>query len=82
MVIHSPIRALAVVDEAGTSIEEFFRYLRSIPHVQLFIKLELPQDLSAYDMVITPNTAAYTAKPDHLTQFVHAGGGHIEGFDG
>ncbi|MFC1815785.1 Gfo/Idh/MocA family protein [Thermodesulfobacteriota bacterium] len=69
------ISILFINEEEDVSLTSFFSYLRSIPHIRISEKPQLPHDLSSYNIVITCNTRHSDTTIDRLTQFVHAGGG-------
>ena len=75
MVNNPQISILFLKEEEDLSLTSFFSYLRSLAHIRLTEKPQLPDDLSSYDIVITCNTRNSDATTDHLTQFVQAGGG-------
>ena len=77
MMIHSPMSILAIASEHHPELRSFFSYLHSISHIQLSINSEIPADLSAYDVLITADTAGLDEDCDHLNRFVDSGGGWL-----
>ena len=78
MMIHPRISILAIASEHQPVLRSFFSYLHSISHIQLSFNAEIPTDLSAYDVVITADTAGFNESCAHLEHFVSAGGGWLE----
>ena len=77
MFTHPSISILAIAAENKPELSSFFSYLRSLSHLDLIFKSEIPSDLSPYDVVITTDTAGSDAHGDHLKRFVSAGGGWL-----
>jgi len=77
MFTHPSISILAIVTEHHPELQAFFSYLRSISHLALIVKSELPSDLSPYDVLITFDSANFDEHRDHLNGFVAAGGGWL-----
>ena len=77
MIIHSRTSVLFVVEDNDSCIQPFVSSLESIPHIHPAVKPHLPDDLSAFDVIVTANTAAFTDSSDLLTGFVRAGGGWL-----
>ena len=75
MICNPPISILFLKEAEDESLTSFLSYLRSIPHIRLSKLPQLPRDLSSYDIVITCNARHSDTRIDHLTRFVHAGGG-------
>lgn len=78
MIIHPSISVLFLVESGSSSFSPFFSYLRSIRHMKLSVKPQLPHDLSHFDIIVTANAAALADNCEHLRQFVYAGGGWLE----
>ncbi|MBT8369739.1 MAG: Gfo/Idh/MocA family oxidoreductase, partial [Deltaproteobacteria bacterium] len=74
MIHHPSISILFLGEDEDRSLAPFYSYLTSMPHIQLMMKPQLPQDLSSYDVVITLSTMISDDTSDHLTQYVCAGG--------
>ncbi len=77
MLTHPSLSILAVAAEDHASLQPFFAYLQSIPHVKLSVNPEIPADLSPYDVVLTANTADLGQGGDRLKCYVMAGGGWL-----
>jgi len=77
MFTHPSISILAIAAENKPELSSFFSYLRSLSHLDLIFKSEIPSDLSPYDVVITTDTAGLDAHGDHLKRFISAGGGWL-----
>ena len=60
MIIHSQTSVLFVAEYNDSAILPFVSYLKSIPHLHPVVKPHLPDDLSAFDVIVTANTAAFT----------------------
>jgi predicted dehydrogenase len=74
MIQHPSISILFLGEDKDGSLAPFSSYLRSMPHIQLSIAPQLPQDLSTYHIAITRNVQISDDTINHLTQFVNAGG--------
>lgn len=77
MITHPPIKILFVVDKEDSSLQALLSYLSSIQHVELTLKVQLPRNLSPYDVIATANTAAFAKDDEQLIKFVHQGGGWL-----
>ncbi|MBW2440300.1 MAG: Gfo/Idh/MocA family oxidoreductase, partial [Deltaproteobacteria bacterium] len=77
MMVHPPLSILAIASDPNAELRSLFSYLRSISHLRLKVSAEIPADLSAYDVVITSDSAGLKEDCAHLEQFVSAGGGWL-----
>ena len=77
MICNSPVSIIFLTESDDASLSALFSYLRSMPHVRLSVKTQLPQDLSPYDVVVTFNDQNSDHTRDALTQFVRSGGGWL-----
>jgi predicted dehydrogenase len=76
MLTHS-LTSVLMISRGEDSLEPFAAYLRSIPHVELTVRPQLPRELYSYHVVVTADTADFTEDCDHVVQFVHKGGGWL-----
>jgi predicted dehydrogenase len=77
MMIHPRISILFIIKDDDLSLQPLFAYLQSIPHIELTIKPQLPQDISQYDVIVTADSGSFADSHDHMRQFVQAGGGWL-----
>ncbi len=77
MFTHPLLSILAIAGQGKSELDSFFEYLGSMAHVKLAVHPEVPADLSAYDVIITADTAESEADIEHLQRFVAAGGGWL-----
>lgn len=55
MIRHPSLSIFFKIENAENRFSPLLSYLRSIPHVSLSAHPQLPQDLNAYDVVVTLN---------------------------
>ena len=77
MNLSSPISILVIKEAEDVTITSFNSYLKSMSHIRLSEMPRLPQDLGAFDIIITDNTGHLDIAVDRLSQFVDAGGGWL-----
>jgi predicted dehydrogenase len=75
MNLNPPISILVIKEAEDVAMTSFYSYLRSMSHIRLSEMPRLPQDLDAFDIIISNNTGPSDIAVDRLSQFVHAGGG-------
>ena len=74
---HTPISVLLVDDGRSAKRHWFIAYLINIPHIRLDQSAQIPTDLSEWQVVVTLIDTLETAQIEHLTTYVHAGGGWL-----
>jgi predicted dehydrogenase len=77
MILHPPIRVLFIAGEDDSSLQPLLSYLGSIHHLELTLGARVVRDLTAYDVVVTADTAVLVNYHEQLTKFVHRGGGWL-----
>ncbi|MEJ2428494.1 MAG: Gfo/Idh/MocA family oxidoreductase [Deltaproteobacteria bacterium] len=77
MIVHPIIRVLFIAHEDDPSLQPLLSYLGSIHHLELTLEARVVGDLTAHDVVVTADTAALANYHEHLTKFVHRGGGWL-----
>ncbi len=53
MIHHPSLSILCITGEKDASLKPLCKYLQSMPHIKLTVKPVLPQDLSAYHVILT-----------------------------
>jgi predicted dehydrogenase len=76
MYTHPLISIFAVDKHDDVSLQSFFSYLNTMPHVKLTVESQLAQDLSPYDVIITLKPTD-SGDNGQIKQFVQAGGGWL-----
>jgi predicted dehydrogenase len=82
MIVHPEVNVLIL---AGGSVPEpapLITYLRGMPQMHLTVMPNVPGDLRAFDVVVTGQTAVFSARAPSLEQFVREGGGWLGLVDG
>ena len=77
MIQHPTVAILVILQQSHSPIHPFCSYLQSMKHVTVNIKESLPDDLSAYDIVVTTDAASLVKHEKRLEQFVLDGGGWL-----
>ena len=77
MIHHPSIAILCVTGEHDAALKPLCSYLQSMPHINLTVKPEIPQDLSAYHVIMTADSLAHASTCAELQEFVNAGGGWL-----
>ena len=67
MIRHAPIFILVVVKEQGDSLRSLLNYFRSMRHLLLDVKKQVPRDLTPYNVVLTSHTITAGDDVDLLT---------------
>jgi predicted dehydrogenase len=75
MMEHSVMRCLLLAKSQRLS--PWIDYLKSCRYIRLDVRSERGGDPNAYDVVVTAETARWSADAAELTQFVRAGGGWL-----
>ena len=74
---HPKLAVLCLSNNGDNSLAGFAAYLKALRHVRLETAEQVPQDLSAYGVIITADSASLEAHEKSLTGFVRAGGGWL-----
>jgi len=77
MIHHPSIAILCVTSENDAALKPLCSYLQSIPRIKLTVKPVLPQDLSAYHVILTADSLANSSTCAELQEFAHNGGGWL-----
>jgi predicted dehydrogenase len=77
MIAHPTISILALIEDEDASLSAFWAYLEAMPHVQLTRTSQLPEDVKAYDVLISKHAQTNAGVLDRIAPYVRAGGGWL-----
>ena len=77
MINHPSISVLFKIEGENGTLVSLLSHLRSLTHIKLSMQPDLPQDLTAFDVVVAFNEDTSDDDVDLLTRFVEAGGGWL-----
>jgi predicted dehydrogenase len=77
MLPHPQMNILCCLSSLKSKVSSLLDYLKEISHVRVKISEKLPSDLSEFQVIITDPASAFHPSPEHLEQYVRAGGGWL-----